>query len=287
MYNLKKKPFILISFLTAFMLFLAGCGQTADPVGSEDEEQNPEEVSELTLEEVFEKSAAASEELKSFSVDMNLVQDISLGEESMETNSDISMDVTAEPLAFYQKMTMSLAGESMETESYFTEDGIFIYDTASAQWMKFPQEMSDQLLQLSDQQTNPGAELNNLQEFADDFTFEQDDQNYILTLDASGDKFNDFIKETAMENLPPELAAGAGEDAFEGLNINSVQYEILVDKETFYPNVLNMTMDMEMGVEGDTVNVIQTVNGEYTDFNNIESITVPQEVLDSAVDMEM
>ncbi len=107
----------------------------------------------------------------------------------------------------------------------------------------------------------------------------------ILTLDASGDKFNEFIKETAMENLPPELAAGAGEDAFEGLNINSVQYEILVDKETFYPNVLNMTMDMEMGVEGDTVNVIQTVNGEYTDFNNIESITVPQEVLDSAVDM--
>lgn len=271
------------------MLFLAGCGQTADPVSNEDQDKDSENVSDLTLEEVFQKSADASDELKSFSVEMNLAQDMSLGEETMKTNSDISMDVTAEPLAFYQNMKMNMAGESMDMESYFTEDGFYMYEASSAQWMKFPQEMSDQLLQMSDQQTNPGEELKNLEQFADDFKFEQDDKNYILTLDASGDEFNEFIKETAMESLPPQMAEGIGtsEDLLEGIKINSVKYDILIDKETFYPSSLDMTMDMEMDIEGETITMVQTIKGDYTDYNNIDSITVPQEVLDTAVDMTM
>ncbi|KAF0816402.1 hypothetical protein KIS4809_4799 [Bacillus sp. ZZV12-4809] len=289
---MKKSLAILASFFMIFML--AACNETAKPAngssaGTEKEETNTEESSEMTLEEVLKKSTEASQELKSFSVKMNMNQEMSSGAEGENMNIDsvIDMDVTTDPMAFYQKMAMSMAGaeESFDMESYFNEDGMFLYDAAGKQWMKFPKEMSDDLLQMSSQQTNPGEELKKLQEFVDDFTFEQDEKSFILKLKADGEKFNDFVKETAAETLPPEMAANG--EMLENMNIKGVEYEIVIDKETFYPNVLNMVMDMEITAEGQKITMKQNMNGEYSNYNKVEAISVPQEVLDSAVEMEM
>jgi uncharacterized glyoxalase superfamily protein PhnB len=277
---------------------LAACSETAQPVnktasgndnGTNKEETKTEEKSELTLEEVLSKSTIASEELKSFSVKLDMSQQMSSDSESESMNIDsvIDMDVTTEPTAFYQKMTMSMEGaeDSHDIESYFTEEGMFLYDGAGDQWMKFPKEMSDDLLQMSSQQTNPGEELKKLQQFVDDFTFEQDAKGYILKLKANGEKFNDFVKETAAETLPPELAANG--EMLNNMKINGVEYEIVIDKETFYPSVLNMIMEMEMAAEGQTIAMKQNMNGQYSNYNKVETITVPQEVIDTAVEMEM
>ncbi|WP_370460220.1 DUF6612 family protein [Cytobacillus firmus] len=287
---MKKSLAILTGFL--MVLMLTACNETAKPVnesaaGTENEEAKKEEASEMTLEEVLKKSTEASEELKSFSVKMDMSQEMSSGAEGENMNIDsvIDMNVTTEPMAFYQKMTMSMAEESYDIESYFTEEGMFLYEAAKQQWMKFPKEMSDDLLQMSSQQTNPGEELKKLQEFVDDFTFEQDAKSYILKLKADGEKFNDFVKETAAETLPPELAANG--EMLDNMNIKGVEYEIVIDKETFYPSVLNMIMDMEITAEGQTISMKQNMNGQYSNYNKVEAIAVPQEVLDTAVEMEM
>ncbi|WP_394580443.1 hypothetical protein LG291_20730 [Cytobacillus firmus] len=292
MYILRKSLAILTGFF--MILMLTACNETAKPVnesaaGTEKKEAKTEESSEMTLEEVLKKSTEASEELKSFSVKMDMSQEMSSGAEGENMNIDsvIDMDVTTDPMAFYQKMTMSMAGaeESYDIESYFTEKGMFLYDAAGQQWMKFPKEMSDELLQMSSQQTNPGEELKKLQEFVDDFTFEQDAKSYILKLKADGEKFNDFVKETAAETLPPELAANG--EMLDNMNIKGVEYEIVIDKETFYPSVLNMIMDMEITAEGQKISMKQNMNGQYSNYNKVEAIAVPQEVLDTAVEMEM
>ncbi|KOP83846.1 DUF6612 family protein [Cytobacillus solani] len=290
---MKKSLSILAGFLLVFML--AACNQTAKPVdepAKENEkasstEKTEEKASELTLEEVLNKSTEASEGLKSFSVKMDLTQDMTdQGELNVQTNSVIDMNIVTEPMAYYQKMKMSMGeeAESFETESYFSEAGMFFYEPSTSQWMKFPQEMTDTFLQMSGQQSNPGEELKKLQQFMEDFTFEQDSNNYILKLKASGEKFNDFIKETAVQQLPPEMSA---EDALSGMKINAVEYEILVDKKTFYPVELNMDMDLEMTIEGQTIAMKQKMNGQYSNYNSVEAITVPQEVIDSAVEMGM
>lgn len=289
---MKKSLAILACFFMIFML--AACNETAKPAnessaGTEKKETKTEESSEMTLEEVLKKSTEASQELKSFSVKMDMNQEMSSGAEgeNMKIDSVIDMNVTTDPMAFYQKMTMTMPGaeESYDMESYFTEEGMFLYDAAGQQWMKFPKEMSDDLLQMSSQQTNPGEELKKLQEFVDDFTFEQDEKSFILKLKADGEKFNNFVKETAAETLPPELAANG--EILENMNIKGVDYEIVIDKETFYPSVLNMVMDMEITAEGQTISMKQNMNGQYSNYNKVEAIAVPQEVLDSAVEMEM
>lgn len=284
---MKKSLSILVGLLLVFML--AACNQTATPVNNatdSNKEASKEKQSELTLEEVLEKSTAASESLKSFSVKMDMDQKISssVEEMNMDMKSVIDMDVVMDPMAFYQKMTMTIGEEKVEMESYFSEDGMFFYEPSGGQWMKFPQEMTDMFLQMTGEQQNPGDELKKLQRFVDDFTFEQDDKNFILKLKAEGEKFNQFIKETAMESLPADLAQ---EELLDQMNIKSVDYEIVIDKETFNPVSLIVDMDMDMTVEGETINLKQKVNAQYLNLNNIDVITVPQEVIDSAVDIDM
>lgn len=294
---MKKSLSILAGFFLIFIL--AACNQTAEPVDEPEknneeteatektEEKAEEKVSELTLEEVMNKSTEASVDLKSFSVKMDLTQDMSdQGDLNVQTNSVIDMNIVTEPMAFYQKMNMSMGeeSESFETESYFSEAGMFFYEPSTSQWMKFPQEMTDTFLQMSGTQSNPGEELKKLQQFVEDFTFEQDTNNYILKLKASGEKFNEFIKETAAQQLPPEISA---EEALSDMKINAVDYEILIDKKTFYPVALNMDMDLEMTIDGQTIAMKQKMNGQYSNYNSIETITVPQEIIDSAVEMDM
>jgi len=188
-------------------------------------------------------------------------------------------------MAFYQKMTMTMGEEKVDMESYFSEAGMFFYEPSAGQWMKFPQEMTDMFLQMAGEQQNPGEELKKLQQFADDFTFEQDDKNFILKLKAKGEKFNDFIKETAKESMPAGMTEE--DDLFDNMNIKSVDYEILVDKDTFNPVSLKMDMEMDMTVESETITLKQKMNAQYLNLNAIDAITVPQEVIDSAVDIDM
>jgi hypothetical protein len=271
-----------------FLVFaLAACSQTATPTGKSEETGSKKETkSELTLEQVFEKSLEASESLKSFSVNMDLNQEITAAEqEAMKIQSTITMDVVTDPMAFYQKMNMTMAGENVATEAYFSQDGMFIADPTSNTWMKFPTEMSDQLLQLSDQQTNPAEELKKLKEYVSDFSFEQDNKNYILTLKASGEDLSEFIKKTALEGMPAELTADPA--IFDSMKINEANFIYHLDKETFYPVKTDVYMDMEITAEGETVHMIQDIKGSYEKFNEITTITIPQEVLDTATEMEM
>ncbi len=75
--------------------------------------------------------------------------------------------------------------------------------------------------------------------------------------------------------------------ASQDLNIKNIEYEIYIDKETFYPSKLNMNMDMDITVEGETISLKQIISGEYLDYNQIGEITVPQEIVDTAFEMEM
>lgn len=294
---MKKTLSLLVGIV--IMLMLAACNQTAEPVDTneevtetdatqvEEETQDEEEtVSELTLSEVLERSTAASDSLDSFAVQMDLQQEMS-GVENLSISSVIDMKAVTKPMAIHQKMNMEVPGssEQVETELYFTEDGIYMLQPMGEGWMKLPTELSDQVMQSSPQQSNPAEELKKLQKFVDDFTFEQDENSYILTLSASGDKFQEFIDDAIQQSLTPEMTEGM--DVTSDMKINKVDYQITIDKETFYPSTLNMNMDMDITVDGETIHLVQKMNGKYTEYNQINEITVPQEVIDSAAEINM
>ena len=283
---MKKKLFIGMTIGTAVLV--AACGDTADV------KENTTETSDLTLEEVFEKTLERQQELKSTKADMNISQNMEMmmGDESitLSTVSDMTMETVVKPMQLYAEGTTAMiepeSGEEMKMplKMYMTEaDGFYLYEESTGGWFKMDGESYEDILSQAGMQNDPSEQLKQLQQFVSDFTFEQTDENFILMLNAQGDKFMSFL----LEQVGGSLGEGTDDikKALEGTNVESAQYVLTIDKETF--DLTNMAMDlvMTMEVEGMTTKIDQTSTVDYYDFNSIESIVIPQEVIDTAQEM--
>lgn len=277
-----KKWTALLSIAT-LTLGLAACNETATPV----QEKEVTETSKLTLQEVYDKSMKVSEELKSVkgTIDMNQTMTMPSEEMTLDIKSALDMEYILEPMQMHQKgtttmMGMGEGGESQETEveTYITEDAMYVYEGTTAQWMKFPQEMVDQIMS-SANQTDPATQLQPLQEYLEQVEFEQDDDTYILTLKGSGEEFTALVKDQvdeALQNLT------AGENINLDFTINSVDYVVHIDKESYQTTKLDTVIDMDMTMDGETINLKMDAKTDFSKFNEIEEIVVPQEIIDSA-----
>lgn len=129
-------------------------------------------------------------------------------------------------------------------------------------------------------QADASQQLEMLQTFIKDFTFEQNNDQYILTLDASGDKFNDFVLEQALGTgaIPTEDQA-----VLETIKFNDMSYVIVINKETF--DTEEITMDMEMIETTSGEKVLMNTTMAFTNINEINAIEVPQEVIDTATEV--
>ncbi|ALC88315.1 MULTISPECIES: DUF6612 family protein [Bacillaceae] len=280
-----KKWSTLLAVAT-LTLGLAACNETAAPAN----EKDVTEKSELTLQEVYDKSMAASEELKSVKAKIDMKQTMQLpGQDvNLDINSLMDMDYIIDPLQIHQTGTTSMkstdenmGNQEMKMESYITKDAFYTYEGESGQWMKFPQEMMNQLMSTTDQ-SNPSNQLKQIEGYLEDFTFEQDNDNYILTLEASGEKFTELVKEQVDEALQNMVGV---EEIEMDMIINSVNYLIHIDKETFQTNKVDMVLDMDMTIDGETMNMKQDMKSDFSNFNQVEEIVIPQEVIDNAVEI--
>ncbi|WP_251477459.1 DUF6612 family protein [Planococcus sp. NCCP-2050] len=268
-------------------LGLAACSDTAEPAAGSEGEKGAD--SDLTLEEVFTKTNEASEEINSLHADMVTSQMMTVESAGMEieTVSDISMDMTMEPMAFYQtgetKMNSEEMGDMppMTMEMYYTEEGMYMFEPTMETWMKMPSTEMEQLQTMMDQQTaDPSKQMEELEAFKDDFTFEQTADDYVLKLNASGEEYQELIGEQ-MEQMLGQMDMEV-QTVLEGMTINDVAYEIFIDKETFLPSVINIDMDLDMEIEGESMNIKSVVDSEYSKYDEIDSITVPAEVIEQA-----
>ncbi|WP_088009279.1 DUF6612 family protein [Indiicoccus explosivorum] len=270
------KKWIPVIGTGALALGLAACGQETE--------------SGMTVEEVFAQSTEAAAEIESLHADMVIEQTMASEAEGMDvtTDMDMSMDMVMEPLAMHQEGTVTIKAPDMpempmETEMYLTSEGIYVHDAMSGGWTKMPAEELEMLQASIDQQAaDPAEQLEQLEPFKDDFTFEETEDAYILTLDASGEEFQELLDQE-MEKMAEQLGTEAA--AMGNMEIGSVQYEVLIDKETFMTDSLAMTMDFSVAAEGGTTNVTQTIQSEFSQFNEIGEITVPQEVKDTATEL--
>lgn len=277
-----KKWTALLSIAT-LTLGLAACNETATPV----QEKEVTETSKLTLQEVYDKSMKVSEELKSVkgTIDMNQKMTMPSEEMTLDIKSVLDMEYILEPMQMHQKGTTTMmgigeGGESQETEmeTYITEDAMYVYEGTTAQWMKFPQEMVDQIMS-SANQTDPATQLQPLQEYLEQVEFEQDDDTYILTLKGSGEEFTALVKDQvdeALQNLT------AGENINLDFTINSVDYVVHIDKDSYQTTKLDTVVDMDMTMDGETINLKMDAKTDFSKFNEIGEIVVPQEIIDSA-----
>lgn len=273
------------------VLGLSACSMTAETKTDSDTGKKEEinNNSKMTAQEVYEKSMDVSKEQKSMHATMDIDQLIKVPSQELEIDSKITMDMdmVMEPLSMYQKMNMDMGEQGkMDMEMYMTEAGFYMSNPELEGWIKLPNDMYEVMVGQMAGGANPSLDMKMFKEFAEDFKFEQTDDEYILTLSASGDKFSELFKKVAADNMPAGLEVDEQQaEVLENLEVKSLEYEIFIDKKTFYTNAFNMKMDMTMKVEGEEMHIDQKVKADISKINEIKTIKVPQEVIDNAIDI--
>ena len=279
-----------MAFLASLIIFvLAACNDTAVP------QEGAKNNSELTLEEVYQKAIDRQNQLESVTaiVKMDQVMSFGSGEEGLEikSKSDLTMDMITEPLSLYMEGTMGMGEPTAEEETmidlkmYMTKEGLYMQDSLADHWTKLPTDNFDAIMGQTASQVNASQQLKEMKEFITDFKFEQSDKNYVLKLDTSSEKFKAYLLEqlnvNEMVGVPEEAQQLLQETKFE-----KVDYEILIDKKTFNITEMTTNVDFIMNMEGNGVRTSSNTSIAFNNFNGVESITIPKEVIDKAIEVE-
>lgn len=269
------KKFFQLTAAVAMAFTLAGCSDTQ------------------TAQQIFDNTMERQKELTSASATMDVSQTMTVSMDG-ETGEIVTLtkgtvDAVFDPIAMAMDVNVStdFMGEPMElpVNMYINEtDGMYLEDTTSNTWMKLPSEQFDTIMNNTDVQIDQTAQLEQLQQFVEDFTMEETDASYVLTLNLDDEKFNSLVKEQAAGALG-DSGTEADNAALESIQISDGLYKLTIDKETY--DLTNVIMDffMTMEVEGETMEMDTNSNITYTEFNHLQSIDIPQNIIDSAVDM--
>lgn len=299
-----KRMRALAAVLLVGMLLLAACGQKPENPGAggaNSPGQNeagahppggtspapsgkPAEQGKTAGADVFAKTIEASAKLESFSVAMNTKQTIEQAGTKTDIQSKIDMDVIMKPqMSFKQALAMNMAGQEMKMDMYLTKDGFYMQNAPTGQWMKLPREQMDQLMGgLTNAEMDPSKQLEKLKQFADDFAISESGGDYVVKLSATGDKFNDFLKNELKESMGgnPQLGDVLNQ-SMSAVSFKQVEYTYTVDKKTYNPKSMKVSMDMEMDIQGQKMRLVQTIDGAYSNYNAIKEIVVPKEALEA------
>jgi hypothetical protein len=265
------KKLIGIGTAAVLAISLTACGTTT---GGKD------------LEGIMNSAIDASENLESFHVEMEMDQDIiPAGAESEKVSqaSTIEMDYVTEPLGMYQTTEMTMMGMPIESETYFTEEGLYTKDSMSNQWQAAPKGLSDSIVEMSKNQADASEQLKQLKEYAKDVKFEEKEDHYIISFTASGDEYQRLVEDTIESTMPEGLMP---KELLEGIKVNELSYTYEIDKKTYHPLNFSVNMDFDMEIEGQKIQSVQKMKGSYSKINDIDNITIPAEVIENAVEID-
>ncbi|GGF23770.1 hypothetical protein GCM10010954_23280 [Halobacillus andaensis] len=241
-------------------------------------------LAEDSASDVLQKSNEAMAELESYSSETEMEQTMTIAGEPITINSHSQQDITLDPFAMHQVITTSSPEEGeVSLESYWTEDGFYQEDPEQG-WIELPSEFTEGIDDLMNA-AMAEDQVAQAEELAEDMSVEDQGDSYLLTYQGDGEALKDEFQKM-FESGMGEEESSMMEDMMGEMTINDLSYEMTIDKETHYMTNLMMDMDMDMEMEGESTNTVQTIDMTLDNFNGVDEITVPQEVIDEAALLE-
>ncbi|MCM3128524.1 DUF6612 family protein [Paenibacillus provencensis] len=235
-----------------------------------------------TAEELLKQVSESSSSIQSYSMDTNITQNITMAVEGQEQSQDVEMnmkqDMVLSPIAVYQEITTSMPelGGDQEIMQYITEDAI--YSQVDGSWMKLPQESIGPLVEQFKAQGSAAEQYDQLNSIASEIEVTEEGDVYWLKANLSGDGVKDLAQEMIAQQgaADPQMAA-----MMEQMDIKSIDLSYSVNKETYYPADMTYNMEMSMEMEGQNVTIVMAMDGSFSEYNELDGIEIPQEVLDA------
>ncbi|RNA70516.1 DUF6612 family protein [Alteribacter keqinensis] len=261
------KKVLLASCLSGVIILTAACSAESDDG--------------LTAEEILLKSEEAMEELTSYSMSMKSTQEMSADGDTQEMDMESEIDVLMEPLTMFQTTTMDMMGISMNYDTYFSEEhGFFMEDPNAGGWFKLPDSFMEEMMALSDVQMSPEEQLQPFKDNIEELTVETEEDHYIVTLKGDG-LDTDALKEQISSITGDGMSEMYG-DALDSMDVHELEYELFIDRETFYNTEANIYMDTTVDDGMFELDLKQNIHILFTNFNGIDDLEVPGEVIENA-----
>ena len=196
-----------------------------------------------------------------------------VGNETTQVNGVVSLSPFTQHATIH---TVSDLDPPSDAEIYMTEEMVYVSNPEDEGWiaLSFDNMLGDTGMFLSEPQ------FTHFSKYYDAFEFSENDAHYIITFTGS----DDVYKEVVFEN--PD-----GNENYQQMknSITAVSgtHELTVDKETFHIVGAKIEIEQTMTTMGIEVHSIEQISYMYSDFNKIDRVTVPAEVLKSAKVIEM
>lgn len=285
------RRWLTVLIVGVLVLGLSACNSTATPKTDPEtgEKEEIENKSDLTAQQVFEKATAAVNEQKSMQTSMKLKQSINMPSQeiTMDSETEIEGIMVFDPINMHLKMKMDVEGQgTMETEMYVSEEGFYMFDPIAEQWMKYPDEQFEEMMVQMGGQVDPTPNMTMFKDYIEDFSFEQTNDSYLLTLSAEDEKFTELLKGMMLDNMPVGMELTEEDvEIFENMNVHRLHYMFEIDKETFNMTGFTMDMDMTIVIDGEEMYLVQQMESNNDHLNEAEAVPVPAEVKENAINM--
>lgn len=241
-------------------------------------EEAPKEDALPTAEELLQKSAEASQNLKSFAMKGDIKQHIVVeGEQKQEQNVSIELDsqLTLDPVEMMQDFVMDSPDGKVAMKQYITEDGIYMQ--MDDQWMQVPQESEQEIRDSLDMDSaSPEQQVEQFKSIAKDFKVAEEGDIYVLTADVSGDSLKELAKSMMNQANDPQMEA-----MMDQMELKNIHIVYGVQKDTYLPSTTDLDMTMVMDAEGEKVTLDMKMKSSYSKHNEIDKIEVPKEALNA------
>ena len=246
--SLKK---VLFTVLTVFaVFFVVACGNKED--------------TKINKEEVIKNFSEANNNIKSTDLVTTVTMAPKNGGEAI--NLTMTASLIADPLTL--KMTMETKGQNVKINSFVKDNTMFIQNPVDNNWVKqaLPKEVAEQFKNITNNN------IDNYELFKDNLDkidIKEKGDNYIISIV----KDTDFLKETMEKQNSNMGILGQGE-TFE---VNNITMEYVVDKETYLTK--SSIISFETKLQGQDMKI--STNTEFSNINNIQEITIPEEVFNA------
>ncbi|SDO09861.1 DUF6612 family protein [Alkalicoccus daliensis] len=239
--------------------------------------------SSLSAEEILQKSSETMEELASYQITSSAEQQMtSAEEEDVYVTTETIMHLTQQPLTFKEEASIQMTGgvDSLSYTSYFhEEEGLFIEDPMLGGWVQLPEEHLEEILAMTNSQLHPEEQLQLFQEYVSDVELETTEEDYIIHLQGETLELQEIMEHlggAAMENFDEMM------EMLEEVEINSFDFTAHIDKESYYQKEASIILSLTFTENGETMDMEQTTEMSLNNFNEIEEITIPEDVLNNA-----
>lgn len=203
---------------------------------------------------------------------------------SMDMTMDMTMQTTTDPVANYMKGSIGILGQTLDMENYIIVNGdqIDSYTGMSDQWVVQKMSYDEDSVEKINAAAEDLLKSKDSLKLADETEDVDGTEAYIIiTGSISGEDVKNL-----MGSMESTLGSLTGDEDMDFGDI-SVDFTYAISKADKNPLYMDMTFNGMTAGEGDEQVTFSKFNMkmEYTNFDTVDEITVPQDVIDSASDI--